>query len=162
MLSQAVFERLMAWSDLKDNLRSITGATTNTSSSAAISEVVVYLFQCFQRLRGEQKTLSTANFDACLEVIAVNARTSVQTPDVYEGQDTMDQFFRVCYDAVKNDEDDTALEFFAAVLKVSRISFAIACLSCHACVSLSYDPHRHPKNYWQTPLFFKLTFPVAS
>ena len=112
----------MAWSDLKDNLRSITGATTNTSSSAAIGEVVAYLFQCFQRLRGEQKTLSTANFDACLEVIAVNARTGVQTPDVYESQDTMDQFFRVCYDAVKNDEDVTALEFFTAGLKVSRMS----------------------------------------
>ena len=119
MLSAAVFDRLLAGSDLKNNLHSIAGGTVDTATNAAVSDVVIYLFQCFERLRKEQTTLSAADFKACSDVIVVNARTSLQTPDVYEGQDPLDQFFRVCFGALKRDEDAVAIEFFNKVLEVS-------------------------------------------
>ena len=128
MLSSAIFDRLMAGNDVKENLHAITGGTINSSKSAAIGDVVVYLFQCFLRLRKEQKTLSTEDWKACADVILVNARTSLQTPDVYEGQDPLEQLFGVCFDAVRRDEDAVAFEFFGKILEVRivrKLSFAL-------------------------------------
>jgi len=117
MLSTAVFERLMTGKEeLHERIHSVVGGNLESSTASAIDSVVVYLFQCFERLKKESKTLSTEDYDACADVILVNARTSLQTPDVYEGQDPMDQFFGVVFAALKKDEE-MALEFFSRVLE---------------------------------------------
>ena len=96
----------------------IPGGNVEPFSEAAVREVVHYLFRCFERLRKEFKTLSTKDYEACADVIFVNARTSLQTPDVYVGQDPMDQFFQVMFAAIKNEDDNAGLEFFSKVLEV--------------------------------------------
>ena len=121
MLSTAVFERLVAGKDeLRQSISPIAGGNLETSTEAAVHEVVLYLFRAFERLRKERKTLSTKDLDACAGVIIVNTRTSLQTPDVYDCQDPMDQFFRVVFAAFKKEEEDVALEFFLRVLEVSE------------------------------------------
>ena len=120
MLSSSVFERLIAGIDgLQENLRPIMGGHIDTSSQAAVNEVVVYLFRSFERLKKEVKNLSSQDYDACADVIFVNARTSLQTPDVYLGQDPMDQFFQMVFNSFKKEKEDLALEFFSLVFEVS-------------------------------------------
>ncbi|XP_074648807.1 ubiquitin conjugation factor E4 A-like [Tubulanus polymorphus] len=114
-LEQAVFERLMT---VEPDNQIIGGDDSKLLRKAAGERsVLVYLHQCYTRFKDElrRKKLNSTLEEKCRQVILMNAKTSLQQPDIYNGQDTRQQAAQLLWDSCNSSDVDVVFEFFTLI-----------------------------------------------
>ncbi|XP_021351085.1 ubiquitin conjugation factor E4 A-like isoform X3 [Mizuhopecten yessoensis] len=125
-IEQAVFERLLLTNPLDDVISTKHKSSSDDAKARRLAgegEVLRYLMQCFERSliakKDKQNDEFASELATCQEVMVLNARTSLQQPDLYQGQDPRTQFIQLYQEEMGGALEDESgnIELFDLIVR---------------------------------------------